>query len=235
MTGILVQLVVSWLIAWFVEKQHLNVLGLSPRKQRLADFFLFLMLSACCSASGFLLRIWWGREQWELNPLFNYNLLLEGIWWNVKSVLFEELIFRGVLLYIFIKRLGVWKGIFISAVAFGVYHWFSYGILGDISKMTLYFFVTGIMGIIYAYAYAKTFSLYIPVAIHFGWNFIQSFVFSNGPIGKGILVLSENQVPVTVSWAAYITILALPVLGIWLSAFFLLRRKKQAPVPGLTV
>lgn len=128
--------------------------------------------------------MWWGNEKWGLNPLFNIRLLWEGIWWNLKSVLFEELIFRGVLLFILIKRLGVAYGIIISSVAFGIYHWFSYGIIGNIPQMAIYFFVTGIMGLVYAYGYSKTFSLYIPSAIHFGWNFTNSFVFSKGPIGK---------------------------------------------------
>lgn len=234
MLGILVQLAISWLLLWLVEKQHLGVLGFYPTKQRGADFMVFLFIAMCCSASGFLLRMWWGNEKWELNPLFNKQLLWDGIWWNIKSVLFEELIFRGALFYILIKRLGAGKAIIISAIAFGIYHWFSYGILGDVPKMIMYFFITGIMGLIYAYAYAKTFSLYIPIAIHFGWNFVQGFVFSNGSIGKGIFIVSKEQVPVTISAAAYSVISLLPMLSIWGITYYLLRRKKQASLPGTT-
>lgn len=234
MLGIIVQLVISWLIIWFVEKQHLTVLGFNPTRQRLADLLLFMIVASLCCASGFLLRIWWGNEKWILNPLFNNRLLWEGIWWNLKSVLFEELIFRGVLLYILIKRLGVAYGVIISSVAFGIYHWFSYGIIGNIPQMAIYFFVTGIMGLVYAYSYAKTFSLYIPAAIHFGWNFTQSFVFSNGPIGKGILVLAKEQTPVTISSTAYVAIFILPVLSVWLICYWLIRNKKQAAMPCVT-
>lgn len=233
MLGIIVQLAVSWLIIWLIEKQHLTVLGFYPTKHRLTDFILFLIVGSVCCASGFLLRMWWGNEKWELNPLFNNRLLWEGIWWNLKSVLFEELIFRGVLLYILIKRLGVAYGIIISSVAFGIYHWFSYGILGNIPQMAIYFFVTGIMGLVYAYGYSKTFSLYISSAIHFGWNFTNSFVFSKGPIGKGILVLAKEQTLVTISIAAYVTIFILPVLSIWLISYWLIKNKKQAAMPGV--
>lgn len=234
MLGILVQLAISWLIIWLVEKQHLNVLGFNPTRQRLADFFLFLLIAAACCASGILLSMWWGNEQWELNPLFNAALLWQGILYNMKSVLFEELIFRGVLFYILIKRLGAAKAIIVSSVAFGIYHWFSYGIIGNIPQMTIFFFLTGIMGLIYAYGYAKTFSLYIPAAIHFGWNFTQSFVFSKGNIGKGIFVLAKEQTPVTVSMAAYLVILLLPLLSVWGINYWLLKRKKQAALPGVT-
>ncbi len=234
MLGILIQLIISWGIIWLVEKQHLNVLGFMPTKQRLFDFFGFLLIAAACCASGFLLRMWWGNERWELNPLLNGNLLWEGVLYNIRSVLFEELIFRGVLFYILIKRLGAGKAIIISSVAFGIYHWFSYELFWNVQQMAIYFFITGIMGLIYAYAYAKTFSLYIPIAIHFGWNFTQSFLFSNGSIGKGILVLSKEQTPVTISMAAYIVILLLPLLGIWGINYWLLKQKKQAAIPGTT-
>jgi uncharacterized protein len=232
MAGILIQLALSWLLLWLIQKQHLNVLGFYPTRQRLTDFFWFLLLSAGCSAMGFLLRMWWGNEKWEINPLFTTRLLWEGIWWNVKSVLFEELIFRGALLYILIKRLGPLKAIIISAAGFGVYHWFSYGILGNVPQMIIYFFVTGIMGLIYAYGYAKTFSLYIPAAIHFGWNFVQSFVFSKGVIGNGILVLAKHQTPVTISTFAYACIMLLPLLSIWGIAYWLLKRHAQVTASG---
>jgi hypothetical protein len=61
------------------------------------------------------MRMYFADQQWKLNPALSANLILTGIWWNVKSVLFEELIFRGVLLYILIKRLGAFKS----------YHYFS--------------------------------------------------------------------------------------------------------------
>ncbi len=234
MAGIIVQLAISWLIIWLVEKQHLNVLGFKPTKQRAADFLLFLLVAALCCASGFLLRMWFGNERWEVNPKINAAFVWEGIWWNIKSVLFEELIFRGVLFYILIKWVGVVKGIIVSSVAFGIYHWFSYGILGNIPQMAIYFFVTGIMGLVYAYGYAKTFSLYIPAAIHFGWNFTQSFVFSKGPIGNGILIMAKEQTPVTVSGVIYTLIFLLPIVSVWVVCYVLIKNKKQVVLPGTT-
>src|SRR5688572_24242204 len=104
MLGILVQLAISWLIIWFIEKKNLEVLGLSPTKIKLADFFLFFLLTGLCCAAGFLLKMYFFNEQWKINPVLSATLVWKGIWWNIKSVLFEELIFRGVLLYIAIKK-----------------------------------------------------------------------------------------------------------------------------------
>jgi uncharacterized protein len=231
MLGIIVQLAISWLLVWLVEKKDLRVLGFFPAKQRLIDFVLFLLVTAACCASGFLLRMYFGNEKWEVNPLLNAKLIFNGLWWNIKSVLFEELIFRGVIFYILIKRLGVAKAIIISAAAFGIYHWFSFGIIGNAQQMIIIFFITGIMGLLYAYGYSKTFSLYVPAAIHLGWNFTQGFIFSSGSIGNGILIPAKTQSSVNVSYFIFYCIMALPMLSALLINYFLLRKHQQASIP----
>jgi membrane protease YdiL (CAAX protease family) len=135
MIGIIVQLIISWIIIWVIEKRNLSVLGLSPTKKRGLDFILFFSITALFCSSEFFLRMLFAKQRWQLNPDLTFNLISYGIWWNVKSVLFEELIFRGVLLYILIKRLGTTAGIVISAVSFGIYHWFSQEVLGNPVQM----------------------------------------------------------------------------------------------------
>ena len=227
MLGIFVQLAISWLLIWLFEKKDLGVLGLWPTGKRIADFGLFFIVTALCAASACLIRIYFAKETWALNPAFNFNLLLNGLWYNIKSVLYEELIFRGVLLYIMIKRLGAFKAMLISSIAFGIYHWFTFEILGNISQMIIIFFITGIMGLIYAYGYAKTFSLYIPIAIHLGWNFTNGFVFSQGNIGKGVFIVTHQPV-ITVSWATWFLVIYFPMIAAMVVNFFLIRRHKQA-------
>jgi uncharacterized protein len=228
MVGILVQLAISWLIIWLVEKGNLSVLGFYPTKKRLTGFVVFFFITAICCASEFIMRIGFANEQWQVNPAVSYRLLWEGLGWNIKSVLFEELIFRGVLFYLLIKKLGAAKGIIISAIAFGIYHWFSHEVIGDPKQMVITFLLTGIMGLLLAYGYAKSFSLYIPCAIHLGWNLTKGFIFSEGPIGNGIFIQKQPQPEVTVSYFTFFVILFLPVLSMWLINYLLIRRLKQA-------
>lgn len=225
MAGIIVQLALSWLLVWLFEKKNLGVLGLRPTKQRISGFGLFFLITAACCASGYLMRTFVG-QRWEMNPLFTTRLLWEGLWWNIKSVLFEELIFRGVILYILIKRTGAGKAIIISSVAFGIYHWFSYELFGNPVQMIIIFIITGTMGLVYAYGYAKTFSLYIPCAIHLGWNFTNNFIFSNGNIGKGMLMAAQPAYTVTVSYFVYYLITLLPLISAIVINYLLLKRKK---------
>src|SRR5688572_1235532 len=123
MIGIIVQLVISWLIVWLFEKKSLVVLGFRPTANRLKDFVLFFFITAACCLSGFLIHMLFGAR-WKLNPDYSFFDGLKGSWWYMRSVIFEELIFRGVILYILIKRIGVKPAIIISASGFGIYHWF---------------------------------------------------------------------------------------------------------------
>jgi membrane protease YdiL (CAAX protease family) len=228
MIGILVQLAISWLLIWFFEKKDLGVLGLSPTKRRLVDFILFFLLACFCCSIGFLLKIYFFKERWEVNPNLTANLLLDGIWWNLKSVLYEELIFRGVLLYIAIKKLGEANGIVLSAIAFGIYHWFSFNVFWDPKMMTFVFLYTGAMGLVWAYAYAKSKSLYIPIAIHFGWGLIQQVVFSSGPIGNQFLIPGQPKIEVTVSYFTLYAVQFFPIVFAPLLLFFILNRLNKS-------
>lgn len=212
MVGILVQLAISWLIIWFMEKRNLGVLGLSPTTLRLTDFVLFILLTSLCCLGSFLLKMHFFKEQWAVNPNLNASLVWDGVWWNIKSVLFEELIFRGVLFYIAIKKLGEVKAIILSAIAFGIYHWFSHNVLGNPGMMVIVFLYTGVMGLVWAYAYVKSKSLYIPIAAHLGWGITQQVLFSDGPIGDQILIRKLPKIEVTVSYFTLYSVQLFPIV-----------------------
>ncbi|HSC52750.1 MAG TPA: CPBP family intramembrane glutamic endopeptidase [Phnomibacter sp.] len=227
MLGILVQLAISWLIIWWIEKQHLSVLGFMPNRQRVQHFFVFFCLAAGFCALGFLLKMWAGNQHWKINPQLNFSLIMKGLEWNINSVLYEELIFRGVLLYILIKRLGVSTAIIISAIGFGIYHWFSMGVLGNPVPMIIIFIMTGLMGYVLALGYAKTYSLYLPIGLHFGWNLTQIFIFSNGPIGPGTFVPVGSGDFRTNSYLLFFAVTFLPIFLLLFCSYLLIRRMKQ--------
>lgn len=227
MLGIFIQLLVSWLLLWLFEKQGLEVFGFYPTRKRLTGFALFFIITAICCSSDFIMRMIFARQQWQLNPKLTAGLIFSGLWWNIKSVLFEEFIFRGALMYILIKKLGATKAIIISSICFGIYHWFSHEVIGNPVQMAITFVVTGTMGLLYAYAYTKTFSLYFPIAIHLGWNLTSSVIFSTGIIGDQLLVPVKPVPEVTVGYFVYFCIVFVPMLSALLINFFMLKRMQQ--------
>jgi membrane protease YdiL (CAAX protease family) len=203
MVGIIIQLLLSYAIIFWQQKDNLTVLGFKPTTSRIKHFLLFTFIAGFCSATTFFLRMLFAKETWHINPLLDWGLVANGIWYNIKSVLYEELIFRGVLFYLLIKKLGGKQALFLSAAAFGIYHWFSYEVFNDPLKMTWIFLMTGIAGIVYGIGYLKTGSLLVPIGMHFGWNFVNAFVFSNGNTGPGILVQTLPAPEVQVSYLVY--------------------------------
>jgi len=217
MAGLVVELIVSWLLLWFVEKQHLSALGFFPTKSRIENIIAGLLVSSLVCAIYHLSTTISAGNTWNLNRQYNAQLFLEASWWAMKSVLFEEFIFRGALLYIAIQKLGVNKACLLSAASFGVYHWFSYNVFGNPLPMLIIFVITGIAGLTFAYAFAHTRSMYLPIALHFGWNLVQDVVLSNGPLGDQMFI-SENNDRIQGVWYSVATLfqlLALPALTFW--------------------
>ncbi|MBI1769998.1 MAG: CPBP family intramembrane metalloprotease [Bacteroidetes bacterium] len=192
MIGILIQLIISWLLLWLFEKKDLTALGIKPTKGRLFNFLFGFLTAAICFTIYCLTTTTLTNNHWTLNNDFTAKNFATSSWWTLNSVLFEELIFRGALLYILIQKIGINKACLISSIAFGIYHWFSYGVLGNPIQMIYVFFSTGIWGLMYALAFAKTKSLYLPIGLHLGWNLFNIVVFSQGPLGQQLLINDNN-------------------------------------------
>lgn len=188
MIGIIVQLLISILLLHFIERKTLSVLGWQPNIKRVTQLLIGLCIAICTAAIFHLISSQLSGTSWKFNPSFRWIHLADGLWYMFKSVLYEELIFRGALFYIAITRLGLTKGLWLSVVAFGIYHWFSYGAFGQPLQMLFIFLITAAAGWMYAYAFIKTNALYLPIGLHFGWNITSSLLFSQGSIGQFILV-----------------------------------------------
>lgn len=228
MLGIFVQLALSWGIIWLVTKENLGVLGLRPTRERALEFVLYFTVTGLLCASGFFLKMLIAQQQWQLNPTLQWQPVVSAIWFAIKSTLFEELLFRGVILYLLIRKLGAVRAIVLSGIAFGIYHWFSHELFWNVSAMVMEFLITGIMGLLLAYGYAKSKSLYIPTAIHLGWGFVQMVVFSSGPVGNQIFIEVMPRPEVTLSYFSYFFMELFPLIITYLVNFWLIRQRQQA-------
>lgn len=183
----LVLLLLSWLLFFAVEKRNVFREWLTPVLKRLRELAIgFLFAAFLCVVSQLTLSQISGVT-WSVADGVSTGSILSAAFYDFNSVLFEELLFRGVILYFLIRYLGEKKGILVSAAAFGVYHWFTAGVLGNPFAMLLVFSVTGLMGYALAVAFSKTRSVVLPFALHFGWNLVNHLIFSNGPNGVQLL------------------------------------------------
>jgi membrane protease YdiL (CAAX protease family) len=214
MIGIFIEVFLSWILLKLIERKNLSVLGLRPTRRRLRELMIGLLLSipfpiAFLAGVSFLVR-----NPYHVNPHYSLKDLLSATGYVFRSVLYEDLIFRGALLYILIKRLGPQKAVLISAFLFGIYHWFSWGALGQPVQMAIIFLMTGLAGYVFALAFEKTRSLYLPFALHFGVDFANMVIFSQDKgMGPQLLVKTFGTDPA--SPGSVISILVISVHFTW--------------------
>lgn len=200
-----------------------DALGFKPETLRSLDLLTGFVASAVSGVLCFALLIWQTDAKVITNP-YTSGQFLTASWWTLRSVLIEELAFRGILLLILWRYLGIHKAAVISAVIFGVYHWGSYGVFGDPYRMAEVFVLTAVGGLMFAYAFLFTRSFYLPVGLHLGWNLVSVVVFSEGPLGMQwleVAPLRDLGMTMTVVIFLYqITVLPLVTL------YYLQSRKK---------
>ncbi len=192
MLGVILLLLAS-LLLFKLKNESLDSLGLKPTTGRWLNFSIGFLMSSLVCVIYFVGLILLLEAKVDINESYTFSSFLSGAWWTLKSVLFEELVFRGALLVFAIQILGKHKACFLSASIFGIYHWFSYEVFGDASQMLTTFIVTGVGGLMFAYAFAYTKSLYLPIGLHFGWNLVTITIFSQGPLGEQLLISSTNN------------------------------------------
>lgn len=87
--------------------------------------------------------------------------------------IFEEILIRGIIFRIIEERLGSYIALAISAIIFGALHLFNpNATLISASCIAIE------AGLLLGAAYIYSRSLWLPIAIHFAWNFVQSGIFS---------------------------------------------------------
>jgi len=105
----------------------------------------------------------------SVNP---WLYLIPSIAFGITTAFTEEIIFRGIIYRITEEKLGSWIAVIISALLFGAAH------LGN-AHSSLYSGLAIALeaGVLLSAAYIYSKTLWLPIFIHFGWNFAESGIF----------------------------------------------------------
>jgi len=138
------------------------------------------------------------------------------------------------MLYIVIRKWGARTGIILSAIVFGSYHWFSFGVFGNIVLMLVVFLMTSLSGLVWAYAFEKSKSMMLPIGLHLGWNFVFNSVFSKGPLGDQILIPQADKAHYLTDTLSFFIQFLLPNLVVpaltFLFVKFILKKNAEKPL-----
>jgi uncharacterized protein len=109
----------------------------------------------------------------------------------------EELLFRGVLFRIIEERTGTWTALLLTGTVFGLMH-----LLNPDASWWGAIAIAITAGFMLAACYAATRNLWVPIGLHFGWNFAAAGIFSTVVSGNGE---SKGLLESTMSGPALVT------------------------------
>ncbi|WP_431046421.1 lysostaphin resistance A-like protein [Roseateles sp. L2-2] len=121
--------------------------------------------------SAGVLRITGATWQSLLGPMAEMTL----------AAVLEELLFRGVLLRVLLGRLGVGPAMAISSLLFGLGH------LPTEGFSAVAFLAIMVAGALLSAAYLVHGRLWLPIGLHFGWNFATTALFGLSSSGNKTL------------------------------------------------
>lgn len=185
MIGLLIILIISWGLLYLIERKHIDAIGIIPSRNRLLQFIIGLLFIQLIVLISIFVESQVLSIEWCYNQDFKLNDVLNAFIYHLRSALTEDLMYRGAILFILIQRLGYKWAILISALVFGVYHVFSYGMTNESVIPIIYvILVTGFTGYVWAYAFYKTRSIWLGLGFHLGYNLLMSFFFESQPFGQ---------------------------------------------------
>ncbi len=163
-------LVITWLFAVYIDRRPFETLGYAFRGTWVKEIVLGLALgfglpalifAFCCAMS-------WTRitgSLFALSPGMIMLTLAETLLGMLAVAFNEETIMRGYVLQNLKVRYGTLAALIVTTLLFSALHLANPGA----TIMALLGIVTA--GFMLGYAYLATGRLWLPLAIHFGWNF----------------------------------------------------------------
>jgi membrane protease YdiL (CAAX protease family) len=121
---------------------------------------------------GLLIAILYAGGHYQIDRLAFPNRLLSAVIFAMGTAIWEEVTFRGLLFRVTEQTFGTWVGVAVSAVVFGALHG-----LNPNASLAASVAIILESGILLAAAYFATRTLWLPIGLHFGWNFTQDFIF----------------------------------------------------------
>jgi len=172
----------------FIERREVTELSTPGMFRELGTGALFgALLYTACAVTLMLLGIY--RVE-GFNPL---SFLLPAIALAIKSGIFEELIFRGVLYRSVEAIFGSWAGILASSIVFGFIH-----LLNPGANLGGAIYISVEAGLLLSAAYLVTRRLWMCIGLHMGWNYSQSAIYSgvvSGAVGDPGLLKATIEGP----------------------------------------
>jgi membrane protease YdiL (CAAX protease family) len=166
--GLVGALFANWLALRIFEDRHLVEVGLWLNRASADNLVLGLLGGAGAACVALAPPLLFHAAHFTATPAEQPS------WMAVAWVLFfllpigvlgEELLFRGYAFQHLLASLGPWATILPVGILFGLLH------AGNPNASRLGLANTAGFGILFGYAYLRSRDLWLPIGLHYGWNF----------------------------------------------------------------
>jgi len=173
--GIIASSFVAFTYIFFYKKYEKREIGEFSSKGLLKNTILGVLIGTTVQGLTIIVIYFWGNFQIiSVNP---FSSIITPFAIAFSVAIFEEILLRGIIFRIVEEKLGSYISLAISAIIFGAVH------LLNPDSSVISSICIGIVGFVFGASYIYSRSLWLPIAIHFSWNFVQSGIF--GAITSG--------------------------------------------------
>jgi uncharacterized protein len=141
-----------------------------PRKHALRDFTFGLLIGAALFCAVIVQLALTGH--YHVEAVHVTSDLAIAVLLFLPGAAIEEMLFRGVLFRLLEEWIGTWIALIISAVLFGAAHLANPGATAESA-----FAIALEAGVLLGLAYIVTRNLWLPIGLHFAWNFCEGPIF----------------------------------------------------------
>ena len=163
----------------------------------------------------------WAFGSYHVTAVGDWTTMIPALWMGLGSGFLEELLFRGVVFRNLEDQWGTWAALALSAALFGLIH-----ISNPHSSLWAATAIAVEAGILLGAAYILTRRLWLPIGIHFAWNFTQGGIFGvavSGGMASGVLtstlsgpaLISGGEFGAEASVFAVVICLAVGIVFAW--------------------
>jgi membrane protease YdiL (CAAX protease family) len=187
--GFVGMLGVAWLFRKFIDKKSFKSLGFDFSNYK-KDLIIGLLCGFALIASGFVILMLMGNlSVSETN--FNLPLILGYILLFAIASLNEEIMIRGYIMNNLFDSMDKYIALIISSLLFAVMHLANANI--TFLSVTNIFLAGILLGIYYVHRQ----NLWLPIALHFSWNYFQGPIFGFEVSGVDVngLIIQDIQGP----------------------------------------
>lgn len=172
--GVLLLLMYRWLVKSY-EERKIEELSMQKSLKDTGIGFLWGMLMMAAVIGIFALCGWYKIIGCSFNVAFVYRYLMA---YFVVAV-GEEIVFRGIMFRLLDSQFNLWVALIISAIVFGAAH-----IINPNATVVSTVGISLASGVLFGLLFKCYRTLWVPIGIHWSWNFVQGTV-TGCPVSGG--------------------------------------------------